>query len=134
MDIPKGNPRQLTYKDHKKFDSLKFKNELKNLLAVENIANCTKFNEKFLEVLNKHAPFKKRLLRAIDASYISKSLRNNTEVLARKSVLLNPFKKQKSFCKKLFISLNPSFLKDNKFFLKIVKLYFQIKEILIKTC
>ena len=59
MDIPKGNPRQLTYKDHKKLDSLKFKNELKNLLTVENIDNCIKFDEKFLEVLKKHAPFKK---------------------------------------------------------------------------
>ena len=57
--IPKGNPRQITYRDYKKFDSLKFNNELKNVLTIENIDNCTKFDEKFLEVLDKHAPLKK---------------------------------------------------------------------------
>ena len=30
--IPKGNPRQITYRDYKKFDSLKFNNKLKNVL------------------------------------------------------------------------------------------------------
>ena len=49
--IPKGNPRQITYRDNKKFDSLKFNNELKNVLTMENIDNCTKFDKKFLEVL-----------------------------------------------------------------------------------
>ena len=57
--IPRGNPRQITYRDSKKFDSLKFNNELKNVLTIENIDNCTKFDEKFLEVLDKHAPLKK---------------------------------------------------------------------------
>ena len=45
--IPKGNPRQITYRDSKKFDSLKFNNELKNVLTMENIDNCTKFDETF---------------------------------------------------------------------------------------
>ena len=49
--IPKGNPRQITYRDYKKFDSLKFNNELKNVLTIENI--------EFLEVLDKHSPLKK---------------------------------------------------------------------------
>ena len=29
ISIPKGNPRQITYRDDNKFDSLKFNNELK---------------------------------------------------------------------------------------------------------
>ena len=32
MSIPKGNPRQITHRDYKKFDSLKFNNELKYVL------------------------------------------------------------------------------------------------------
>ena len=72
--ISKGNPRQITYRDYKKFDSLKFNNELKNVLTIENIDNCTKFDEKFLEVLDKLAPLKKKLLRANHASYVSKAL------------------------------------------------------------
>ena len=61
MSIRKGNPRQNTYRDYKKFDSLKFSNDLKKVLMKENVN--TKFDEKFLEVLDKHAPLKKKLLR-----------------------------------------------------------------------
>ena len=67
MSIPKGNPRQITYRDYKKFDSLKSNNELKNVLTIENIDNCTKFDEKFLKVLVKHAALKEKLLRAYHA-------------------------------------------------------------------
>ena len=73
--IPKRNSRQITYRDYKKFDSLKFNNELKNVLTIENIDNCIKFDEEILEVLDKHAPLKKRLLRANHASYVFKALR-----------------------------------------------------------
>ena len=59
--------------DYKKFDSLKFNNELKNVLPIENIDNCTKFDQKFLEVLDKHAPLKRKLLKANHASYVSKA-------------------------------------------------------------
>ena len=142
--IPKGNPREITYRDYKKFDSLKFNNELKNVLAIENIDNCTMFDEKFLEVLDKHAPLKKKLLRANHASYVSKALR---KAIMRRSYLekvyfknrtensLRAFKKQKNFCsrlykkerKKFFNSLNPSFVKDNKLFWKTVKPFFSNK-------
>ena len=82
--IPKGNPRQITYRDYKKFDSLKFNNELKNMRTKENIDNCTKSDEKFLEVLDKHTPLKRQLLRENYASYVSKYLR---KVIMRRSSL-----------------------------------------------
>ena len=70
--IPKGNPRQITYTDCKKVNSLQFKkwikNELKNVLSKENVDNCIKFDEKLLEVLDKHAPLKSKLLRGNHAS------------------------------------------------------------------
>ena len=132
--IPKGNPRQITYRDYKKFDSLKFNNELKNVLTIENIDNCTKFDEKFLEVLDKHAPLKRKLLEN-HASYVSEAVR---KAIMRRSYLekvyfknrtensLRAFKKQKSFFsrlynkdrKKFFISLKLSFVKDNQLFLE----------------
>ena len=83
MSIPKGNPRQITYRDYKKFDSVKFNNEFKKCTYIENIDNCTKFDEKFLEVLDKHAPLKKKLLRTNHASYVSKALRK--AIMRRKS-------------------------------------------------
>ena len=73
--IPKGNPRQITYRGYNKFDSLKFNNDLKNVQTKENIDNCGKFDEKFLEVFDKHAPLKRKLSRANHASYLFKSLR-----------------------------------------------------------
>ena len=63
--ISKGNPGQITYRNYKKFDSLKFNNELKN------IDNWIKFDENFLKVLNKHAPMQRKLLRANHMSYVS---------------------------------------------------------------
>ena len=82
--IPKGNSRQFTYRDYEKFSSLKFNIELKNVLAIENIDNCTKFDEKFLEVLDKHSPLKKKLLRGNHAQYVSKALR---KAIMRRSYL-----------------------------------------------
>ena len=82
--IPKDNPRQINYKDYKKFDSLKFNKELKNVLTIENIDDCTKFDEKNLEVLDKHAPLKRKLLRANHASYPSKA---SLKAIMRRSYL-----------------------------------------------
>ena len=76
--------RQITYRDYERFDSLKFNNELKNVLTIENIDNCIKFDGKFLEVLDKHAPFKRKLLTANHASYVSTCLR---KVIMRRSYL-----------------------------------------------
>ena len=58
--------------------------ELKNVLTKENIDNCTKFDENFLEVLEKHAPLKKKLLGANHASFVSKSLQ---KTILRRSYL-----------------------------------------------
>ena len=69
--ISKGNLRKITYKNYKKFDSLKFNNELKNVLTIENIDNWIKFDENFLKVLNKHAPMQRKLLMANHMSYVS---------------------------------------------------------------
>ena len=83
--IPKRNPRQRQDRDYKRINSLKFNNELKNVLMIENNGNCTKFDETFLEVLDKSAPLKRKLLRANQALYVSKSLRPG--ILPGRSVL-----------------------------------------------
>ena len=58
--------------------------ELKNVLTKENIDNCTKFDENFLEVLDKHAPLKKKLLGTNHASFVSKS---SQKTILRRSYL-----------------------------------------------
>ena len=46
--IVKNKPQKITYSDYKNFDSVRFNNELKYVLAKEKIISCTKFNEMFL--------------------------------------------------------------------------------------
>ena len=47
---------------------LNYNEELKYVLAKEKITSCTKSDEMFLQLLNKHAPLEIKLLRANHAS------------------------------------------------------------------
>ena len=87
---------------------------------------------------------KRKLLRANHSSYISKTLRKS---IIRRSHLkkdycknksekkFKAYKKQKNFCsrlykkerKRFFNNLNTSFVTDNKFFWKTIKLFFSNK-------
>ena len=62
--ISKSKPREIHYRDYKKFDSLKFNVDLKNASAYEKIESCIKFDEIFMTVLNRHAPLKKKNTKA----------------------------------------------------------------------
>ena len=106
----------------------------KTLILVVNLI------KRFLNVLNKQAPLKKKQLRANHASYVSKSMR---KAIMRRSYLeniyfkkrtdesLRLYKKQKNYCsmlyKKFFNKLNPSFANDNKLFWKTIKWFFSNK-------
>ena len=59
----KSKPRKIIYRDYKNFDSVTFNDELKYVLAKEKIQSCTKFDEMFSQLLNKHAPMKSKLLK-----------------------------------------------------------------------
>ena len=61
------------YRNYKYFNSHNFNDKLKFAFSKENIGFCSKFNQTFLNILNKHAPLKKKRLRANHASYASKS-------------------------------------------------------------
>ena len=134
----KNKPREIVYRNYKYFNSQNFNDELKFVFSKENIDSCSKFNQTFLNVLNKHAPLKKKQLRANHASYVSKSMR---KAIMRRSYLeifyfkkrtdksLRAYKKQKNYCsrlynkesKRFFNKLNPSFVIDNKLFWKTIK-------------
>ena len=59
----KSKPRKIIYRDYKNLDSVIFNDELKYVLAKEKIQSCPKFDEMFLQILNKHAPMKSKLLK-----------------------------------------------------------------------
>ena len=138
INISKNKPREIHYRNYKKFDSLKFNVDLKSAFAHEKIESCIKYDEVFMKVLNRHAPLKKKLLRANHSSHMSKTLRNaimkrshhGKKYLKKTGQSLRAYKKQKNYCsrlykkerKKFFKRLNSSFVADNKLFRKTIKL------------
>ena len=91
----KSKPREIHYRDYKKFDSLKFNVDLKNAFAHEKIESCIKFDEVFMKVLYRDGPLKNKILRANYLSYMSKTLR---KAITRRSYLEKNyfFKKNRS--------------------------------------
>ena len=75
-EVPRSQPKAITYRDNKQFNSSKFKTELKNVLAKENIDSFIKSDEQFMKVLKSYAPLKRKSLRVNAAPYISKTLRS----------------------------------------------------------
>ena len=81
--ISKNKPKEIHYK---KFDSLKFKVDLKHAFAHEKIESWITFDELFMNVLNRHAYLKKKILRANHSSYMFKTLRKADDLIVRKSI------------------------------------------------
>ena len=47
ISITKSKPQKITYRDYKYFDSVRFSDELKHVLAKKKIPSCTKFDGMF---------------------------------------------------------------------------------------
>ena len=110
MTFHKNPPKEIYYRDYKKLDQNLFREEL-----AEKLYGCDScydtFEEIFISVLNKHAPLKKKFLRANHAPYMTKTLR---KAIMRRSQLQTKyfknksqndylaFKKQRNFCSKLY--------------------------------
>ena len=136
--------QEIQYRNYKYFDSRKFNRDLKEEFSHEYVDSSSKFDEIFLKVLNRHAPLKKKMLRANHAPYVSKVLRKaimkrscheNVYFKKQDNHSLRAYKKQKNYCsrlykkerKKFFNNLNPKFVSDNKLFWKTVKPLFSNK-------
>ena len=98
------------YRDYRCFRRSKFKNNLNEKLS-EGISSYDSFETTFIELLNKHAPLRKKLLRANHAPCIRKTLRKaimhrsqvETKYLKSKTQAdLKPHKMHKIFCRKLY--------------------------------
>ena len=71
----KAKPKEIFYRNYKNFDSDNFKLELQNALNCNRVTNYSLFENVFVDVLNKHAPIKKKTVRANHAPYMTKALR-----------------------------------------------------------
>ena len=91
--IPKDKPKIIQYRDYRKFVEQNFRIELKERLQNELIKDYAKFEDIFLEVLNKHAPPKKKVFRANHKPYMTKKLR---KAIMKRSALENKYYREKS--------------------------------------
>ena len=106
-----------------------------------NIINYNQFERTFMEVLNRHAPVKKRVARANEVPYMTKKLR---KAIANRSRLEHIFyryktdeskrayKRQKNYCsmlykkerKKFYTNLDIKSVTDSKRFWSTMKPFF----------
>ena len=71
----KQKPREITYRDYKNFDQNKFKEQLRRSLSDNKTSTYFDFERIFLQILDTHAPLKKKIVRANQAPFVTKTLR-----------------------------------------------------------
>ena len=81
----------MQYRNYKYFDSRKFNKDLKEEFSREYVDSFIKFDDLLLEVLNRLAPLKKKMLRANLTPYVSKALR---KAIMKRSCLENVYLKK----------------------------------------
>ena len=136
--FPKAKHNVIQYRNYKNFIEDAFHSELRERLEDELIVTYAQFDNIFLDVFNKHAPPKKKIVRANHKPYMTKAVR---KAIMRRSALENKYykdklpesgivyKKQKNYTKKLirkekkkyFANLNMNNYTDNKKFWNSVK-------------
>ena len=138
----KAKPKEIFYRCYKTFDRDVFRNQLGTNLA--NCKNYSQYKIRFLEVLNAHAPLKKKVVRANEVPYMTKALRKAIVTRSRlenryhkdkTGESLRNYRKQKNFCsrlykkerKKYYSSLDVKKVTDNKKFWKTMKPFFSDK-------
>lgn len=129
----KRDPKEVTYRDYKNFDNIGFRSELQG--AIQGSVDWADYELRFLKVLNKHAPVKKKTIRANHKPYITKEIRksimNKTRLANKRHITNNEgdfreYKRLKNYvnreCKRAkkdyFSKLDVKLLQDNKTFWK----------------
>ena len=115
-------PKVITHRNYKKFDENLFLNDLQKLdikLDAENSqSSYLLISNKFLEVVNKHAPLKKKVLRGNHSPFVTKKFQKAiyTRSKLKNKMNQNPsrenvlsYKKQKNIC----VSLRTKSLKNH---------------------
>ena len=142
----KKEPLTVNYRSYKNFNDNDFKRELKETL--DDIYNedltYDEFKHKFMQVLDLHAPMKKKLVRSNNAPFMNKTL---SQAFMHRSKLKNrynknpseenhrAFKFQRNYCvsllrrekKKYYNNLDTRIFEDNRKFWKSVKPLFSNK-------
>ena len=138
----KRGPKEVIYRDYKNCNNEVFRNELSE--AIHSSEDWADYELKILDTLNKHAPLKKKTIRANHKPYVTKQVR---KAIMKKTQLANKrhidnseegfrlYKRQKNFvnreCKRAkknyFNNLDVKCLQDNKKFWKTIRSEFSDK-------
>ena len=106
----KSKQKEIIYRNFKKFNEEVFNQELRGKLSTELVDNYSSFENALIDVLNSHAPIKKKVIRASHSSYVIKALR---KAITKRSQLqkiylekrtqesLKKYKIQKNYCSRL---------------------------------
>ena len=144
--ISKGSSKKIFYRDYKRFYPKKFETELKLKSNSQTNLSYSTFQAVLLEILNKIAPVKVKVLRFNNNAFMTKSLR---KAIMLRSNLKNNFNKQRSdenwdnhrkqrnYCVKLlcqtkekyFSNINVKSISDKKKFWKTIKPFFSNKRL-----
>ena len=116
----KALPKYVHYHNYKNVNKQDFKLELRGNLEVDVVdANYATFHNVYLNVLNKHAPIKTKVIRGNQAPYITKAYRKavmKRSELKTKSLKnsifenFSKFRKQKNFCSRPYKRERKKFL------------------------
>ena len=140
----RSKPKEIIYRNFEKSNEEDFNQELRGKLSTEFVDNYSSFENLFIDVLNRHAPIQKKLIRANHAPYVAKALR---KVIMKRSQLekiyfkkrtqesFKKYKKQKNYCSRLykrerksfFESIDSSKITYNKTFWKNIQSFFSEK-------
>ena len=71
----KSKPKVAIYRNFKKFDEEHFNQELRGKLSTKLVNVYSSFKSVFIDVFNRRAPIKKKVIRANHATYVTKALR-----------------------------------------------------------
>ena len=148
MHFPKMKPRDIRYRKYKTFNNDAFVNILRKELTKQKKVLDEKgldaFSEICTDVLDKHAPQRKRYLRSnhkpfmnnqISKAIMTKTRLRNRFLKNRSNGSRDPFRKRRNLCvgllrkskKDYFSKLNEKQITDNKLFWKTVKQFLSNK-------
>ena len=139
----KQSPKIINYRNYKGFSNQVFRDELIEHLSHQEVT-LDELQNRSLNILNKHAPLKKKFVRANHNSFMTKTI---TKAIMRRSRLRNKYlknkslinkvayNKQRNYCvslvkkekKKYFNNINPNDVTDNRRFWSITKPLFSDK-------
>ena len=91
MGFQNNLPKIITYRDYKKVDNAKFRDDVNNLIFDQ--FDVSNFKETIFNIFNKHVPIKQKYIRANETPFMTKEL--HREIMKRSS-LRNNFLRTKS--------------------------------------